>query len=92
VAGAPHITFPLTGSKLLTEATGPGGDQIKLIADGGHRPYRWLVDGRPVTSPPFAREAAWQPEGEGFSTVTVIDATGKADEVKVRVESRHGVE
>ncbi|MGD0633053.1 MAG: penicillin-binding protein 1C [Beijerinckiaceae bacterium] len=89
VANAPHITFPLAGSKLLSNL---GGDQVKLIADGGHRPYRWLVDGKPVASPPFAREAAWQPQGEGFSTVTVIDAAGYADEVKVRVEALEAAE
>lgn len=85
---APHITFPLTGSKLLADHLGPEGDQIKLIADGGQRPYHWLVDGRPVPSPVYACEAAWRPQEEGFSTVTVIDATGQADEVKVRVQRR----
>ena len=61
---------------------------IKLAVDGGRRPYRWLVDGRPVESRPFAHDAAWRPVEDGFSTVTVVDAAGHSDEVKVRVETR----
>jgi penicillin-binding protein 1C len=63
-------------------------EAIKLAVDGGQRPYRWLVDGRLVESRPFAHDAAWRPSGDGFSTVTVVDAAGRSDEVKVRVETR----
>lgn len=78
----PRIAFPLSGAHLLVDGETP---QIKLSADGGRRPYRWIVDGRPVESHSFAHEAAWHPAGEGFSTIAVIDALGHSDEVKVRV-------
>lgn len=87
VAGAPHITFPLSGSRLLVDAQDADG-AIKLAVDGGRRPYRWLVDGKLVMSRPFAHDAAWHPAEDGFSAVTVIDAAGRSDEVKVRVEAR----
>lgn len=89
---APRITFPIAGSKLLVDpARGVGGllpTAVKLAAEGGQKPYRWLVDGRPVESRPFAREALWHPDGEGFSTVTVVDAAGRSDEAKIRVSAR----
>ena len=89
---APHITFPIAESKLLIDAIpaeqGMSPTAVKLAAEGGQRPYRWLIDGRPVESRPFAREALWHPAGEGFSTVTVVDAAGRSSEAKVRVTAR----
>lgn len=84
-AEAPRIAFPLAGAHLLLDAEAP---DIKLSVEGGHRPYRWIVDGQPVESRAFARDAVWHPAGEGFSTVTVVDATGRSDEVKVRIVGR----
>ena len=81
---APRITFPLAEARLLVDATSP---EIRLAVEGGKRPYRWVVDGRPVASLSFARDAAWRPD-EGFSTVTVTDALGRSDEVEVRVVER----
>ena len=86
--GVPHITFPPSGARLMVDADASGGETVKLVVDGGQRPYRWLVDGQPVASRPFAHDAAWQPAGEGFSTVTVVDALGRNDEIRVRVETR----
>ena len=84
-ASDPRIAFPLPGAHLLVD---PGAPDIKLSVDGGRRPYRWIIDGRPVESRPFAHDTAWHPAGEGFSTITVVDALGHSDEVKVRVVAR----
>ena len=78
----PRITFPLDRSHLLLD---PGHDSIKLAVSGGQRPYRWLVDGRPVESRPFAQEASWHPLTPGFSTVAVVDALGRATQATVRI-------
>ena len=89
---APRITFPLDASKLLVDppqdGQQPSATPVKLSADGGTKPYRWLVDGKPVDSQPFARQTLWHPIGEGFSTVTVVDAEGRSAEAKVRVTLR----
>ena len=79
----PHITFPIPRSRLLVGRE--GSTEIKLAATGGVRPYRWMVDGKPVESRPFARETAWRPDGIGFSTVAVVDALGRGDQTSVRV-------
>ena len=86
-ASEPHIVFPLPGAHLLVD---PLSRDIELSVEGGRRPYRWVVDGRPLASRAFARTAAWQPAGEGFSRVTVVDASGHSDEVNVRVVARGG--
>ena len=84
----PRITFPLDRSHLLLD---PDQDGIKLAATGGQRPYRWLVDGRPVESRPFAQEASWHPQMPGFSTIAVVDALGRATQATVRIMG-HGSE
>ncbi|WP_237479028.1 penicillin-binding protein 1C [Lichenibacterium dinghuense] len=85
-ADRPHIDFPIPGSRLLVDAG--EGREVKLAASGGLRPYRWLVDGRPIDSRPFARDAAWTPQGVGFFTVSVVDASGHEDRTAVRVVAR----
>lgn len=84
-AGDPRIAFPLAGAHLLIDT---GSPDIKLSVAGGRRPYRWIIDGRAVDSRAFAHDTAWHPTGEGFSTITVIDAQGRSDEVRVRVVGR----
>ena len=84
LAGAPHIAFPLAGSRLLVDATAP---EVRMAVEGGTRPYRWIVDGHAVPSLPFSRDAAWHPS-EGFATITVVDARGHSDEVHVRIVDR----
>ena len=81
---APHIAFPLAGARLLVDDTAP---EIHISVQGGARPYRWIADGHPIESQPFTRDAVWRPT-EGFSTLTVVDALGHSDDVKVRVVRR----
>ena len=92
---APRITFPLSDSRILVDAAaGPqagSSTPVKLAVEGGSKPYRWLVDGRPLESRPFARETLWHPVAEGFSTVTVVDAAGRSAEARVRVSVRDGL-
>ncbi|WP_131194660.1 penicillin-binding protein 1C [Lichenihabitans psoromatis] len=86
----PRISFPIEGSRLLVDGDAGAAPQspVKLSALGGQRPYRWLVDGQPIESRSFAREALWRPEGEGFTTVTVVDAAGHSDRATVRILAR----
>ena len=79
---APRITFPLAGARLLV---GPAAPDVALSVSGGHRPYRWSVDGRPLDSRSFAREASWRPTEPSFSTISVTDASGHSAAIKVRI-------
>lgn len=49
---------------------------MKLTAKGGRRPFSWLVNGVPLESPVWRRDAVWLPDGPGAATVTVIDHDG----------------
>jgi penicillin-binding protein 1C len=80
---APAIVFPPDGAVLEAAA-----DSVRLEVEGGERPFRWLVDGRPLPSPAWRRTAVWQPAGEGFARLTVLDARGRSAEATVRVGGR----
>jgi penicillin-binding protein 1C len=60
---APHIQFPLNGSRI--EVAGPSG----AVGE---------IDGR--------RQRLVDPPGPGFARLTVIDATGAADTVVIRIQ------
>ena len=76
------IAFPPDGATLAWEA----GDPLALKVGGGAPPFRWLVDGAPLAADPFARQIAMTPDGPGFVSIAVIDASGGAARARIRVE------
>jgi penicillin-binding protein 1C len=77
------VSFPPDGAVVeLREGEG-GYASLPLIADGGRKPLRWLVNGEPVEAPSHRRRADWRPDGEGFVQITVIDAEGTAARAQV---------
>ncbi len=71
------ISFPQDGVEVELEAGDGGFALLPLTAEGGRKPLLWLVNGRPVASPPHRRRANWRPDGEGYVHITVIDAAGE---------------
>ena len=65
----------------VLSADGP----VTLRAMGGRRPLTFLVDGAPLATEGFRREAAWLPRTPGFYRLTVLDADGAAVRAAVRV-------
>jgi penicillin-binding protein 1C len=80
------ISFPVPGSTVeLSIKAGRLGD-LPLVAHGGRRPLRWLVNSLPVPSSPWRHGTFWTPDGEGFVRIAVIDATGQTANAEVRVK------
>lgn len=78
------ISFPKDGSVIELA----GGDMpLALEADGGTRPLQWFVDGQPLVTSRWARQASFPLRGEGFYQVTVTDAEGQVASAKIRVVS-----
>ena len=79
---APQIVFPPQGARVEL------GEEMKLALklQGGRAPFRWLANGRPLDGLSRRRTASWQPDGAGFSTLTVIDAAGRTASVGVFIE------
>ena len=83
---APRIVFPPDGARVELGAATADATPLVLKLQGGRAPFRWLANGKPLVDIERRREAIWQPDGAGYSTLTVIDAAGRAASVKVFVE------
>lgn len=83
---APRIVFPPEGARVDLGAAGDEATPLVLKLQGGRAPFRWLANGRLLSDPVRRRTATWQPDGAGQSTLTVIDAAGRAASVRVFVE------
>ncbi|KWT67396.1 Multimodular transpeptidase-transglycosylase [Hyphomicrobium sulfonivorans] len=77
------ISYPPDRSEVETESE----DALLLKASGGVLPLTWLVNGAPIESDPRTREVIWQPDGDGFVRLSVVDAKGRVDRVTVRLKS-----
>ena len=81
---APQIVYPPEGAHVELGA-GPDGAMMPLVLklQGGRAPFRWLANGRPLPEISRNRRSEWTPDGNGYSTLTVIDAVGRAATVGV---------
>ena len=87
------ITFPLDRSEVEVDVMDNSGEStnvamrpVVLKAKGGSLPFTWLVDGR-VIDTAATRNLFWRPSGIGFSKLTVIDAQGHVDRVRIRIRA-----
>jgi len=74
------LRFPPDGATMDWDQAGHG---LVLEADGGRRPYAWIVNGRPLPSAPWHHGAQWTPDGQGLARVTVVDAEGRSDTITI---------
>jgi penicillin-binding protein 1C len=82
---APHIQFPLNGSRIAVAGSGEASAMPVKVA-GGVLPMTMLVNGVSVGEIDGRRQRLVDPPGPGFTRLTVIDATGAADTVVVRIQ------
>ena len=84
---APHIQFPLNGSRIEVSNSGDAqfsGMPVKVA--GGVLPMTMLVNGTAVGEIDSRRQRLVDSPGPGFARLTVIDATGATDTVVVRIQ------
>jgi penicillin-binding protein 1C len=82
-----HIQFPLNGSRI--DARGAAGGKFSALpvkVAGGILPLTMLVNGVAVGEIGSQRQRMIEPPGPGFVRLTVMDATGTADTVTVRIQ------
>jgi penicillin-binding protein 1C len=81
---APQIIYPPEGAHVELGASGDDTLMpLVLKLQGGRAPFRWLANGKPLTEVSRNRISQWTPDGDGYSTLTVIDAVGRAASVGV---------
>jgi penicillin-binding protein 1C len=80
-----RIIFPPDGARLDLPTTDGKSDPVALKVAGAVAPLTVLVNGVPVTNEGRG-SLFFNPDGPGFSRVTVMDAAGSADSIVVRVD------
>lgn len=85
---APQIVYPPEGARVDLGANSGSNPLMPLALklQGGRAPFRWLANGKPLPELSRRRTNQWIPDGAGYSTLTVIDAAGRAASVRVFVE------
>ena len=83
----PQILFPPEGARVEL-SNQPDGSTAPLAfkMQGGRAPFIWLANGKPLDKASRKRSGLWQPDGAGYSTLTVIDAVGRAASVRVFID------
>ncbi|MGB3315308.1 MAG: penicillin-binding protein 1C [Albidovulum sp.] len=74
---APEIAFPPNGAEV------EAGPTLALKVRGGTPPFTWLANGAPLILADRARETALRNPGQGYITLSVIDAKGQSATAKV---------
>ena len=84
---APHIQFPLNGSRIDVDRSADRDTAAMPVKiSGGVLPITMMVNGIPIGSIDGRRQRLIDPPGPGFARLTVIDAIGAADTVVVRIQ------
>ncbi len=84
---APHIQFPLNGSRIDVDRSAGGQfAAMPVKVAGGVLPMTMLVNGVSAGEIDGRRRRLVDPPGPGFTRLTVIDATGAADTVVIRIQ------
>ncbi|MEO0729880.1 MAG: penicillin-binding protein 1C, partial [Pseudomonadota bacterium] len=81
------IVFPPDRSVVELTRTRQAFDPVMFKAEGGVLPLTWLADGKPISQPTATHRHVFQPNGDGFVTLTVIDARGRAARSTVRLKT-----
>lgn len=84
----PQIIYPPVGAHVELGKT-VNGVAIPLVMklQDGRPPFRWLANGKLFSASSHKRRITWQPDGNGYSTLTVIDASGRAASVNVYIQA-----
>ncbi|MDO6964367.1 penicillin-binding protein 1C [Rhizobium alvei] len=80
---APQIVYPPEGAEVELGLNSGETLPLALKLQGGRPPFRWLANGKAMPDAIRKRNFQWIPDGAGYSTLTVIDAIGRAATVKV---------
>lgn len=84
----PRIVYPPQGARVALGSGEPGRLMPLVIKlQDGAAPYRLIANGEPLPDSTSRRVLNWIPDGQGASTLTVMDAQGRAASVSVFIDA-----
>ncbi|MEO1140247.1 MAG: penicillin-binding protein 1C [Pseudomonadota bacterium] len=78
---APKLVFPPQGARLPVE-----DQRLNVKLRDGTPPFTWMINGAPFKTGVRRRETVLNGIGEGYSTLSVIDANGRSSAVTIWVD------
>lgn len=83
----PQFVYPPAKAHVELDRTA-SGDIFPLVMklQNGRPPFRWLANGKILPIRSHKRIVTWIPDGGGYSTLTVIDAGGRAASIEVYIQ------
>lgn len=82
----PQIAFPGDGVDVDLGLASGSGRPLTVKVRNGVPPFTFFANGAPFGRTAFARQNNWRPDGPGYVTLSVVDAEGRSDLVRVFVE------
>ena len=83
---APVIAFPADGVDVDLGLAAGATLPLNIKIRNGVPPFTFFANGAPFGRSAFARQTSWTPDGPGYVTLSVVDAEGRSDLVKVFIE------
>ena len=80
---APEIAYPEGGVDVDFGIRTGDSAPLTVKVRNGVPPFTFFANGAPIGRTAFARQESWLPDGPGFVTLSVVDAEGRSDSVKV---------
>jgi penicillin-binding protein 1C len=80
---APEIAFPMDGVDVDLGLKDGSHQPLIIKVRNGVPPFTFFANGAPFGRSAFARQETWTADGPGFVSISVVDATGQSDAVKV---------
>jgi penicillin-binding protein 1C len=80
-----RIMYPPNGAQIELATTDGKPDPVVLKVTGGVEPLTVLVNGAPIATESGRRTLSFAPDGPGFLRVTVMDASGAAESIMLRI-------
>jgi penicillin-binding protein 1C len=80
---APEIAFPANGVDVDLGLAAGDVSPLMVKVRNGVPPFTYFANGAPFGRLEFARQNSWNPDGPGYVTLSVVDATGRGDSVTV---------
>jgi len=82
----PDIAFPRPGTRVDLGLSKGVGRLLALKVRGGSPPFVWFANGVPVQREQYGRTASWEPDGPGFTSISVMDGRGRSSQVGVYLQ------
>ena len=79
----PEIAFPADGVDVDLGLAAGEDRPLMVKVRNGVPPFTFFANGAPFGRSAFARQNSWKPDGPGYVTLSVVDAEGRSDAVKV---------